>query len=124
MIYFGDIMIYEEKKDKGVYYYNVTYDKEKLIEYDDSAEKIAFTGFSIKNADVFFTRIRKIYDFSLFQVIARSEATWQSIYLVFTFWIASASPRNDEFFLQRKKIRPHIYYFPLFYYTEHKSLFL
>ena len=117
----------------------------------------------------FFTRIRKIYDFSLFHVSARSEATWQSIYLVFTFWIASAfrklkrrtfsvrdcstcvavllesleqtlasvqrSYQQDEprlvgevrkarFFCNVKKIRPHIYYFPLFYYTEYKSLFL
>ena len=46
-------------------------------------------GFGIKNADVFVTRIRKIYDFSYF-VFARSAATWQSIYLVFAFWIASA----------------------------------
>ena len=38
----------------------------KLIEYGDSAEKIAFTGFSIKNADVFFHTDSKNLRFFLF----------------------------------------------------------
>lgn len=46
MIYLGDIMIYEEKKDKGVNYYNVTYDKEKLKNILERLKKYSYTSIS------------------------------------------------------------------------------
>ena len=40
-------MIYEEKKDKKVYFYNVTYDKEKLKEILKSKKYYSFFDQSI-----------------------------------------------------------------------------